>query len=82
MKLEIIIASTRPGRLGDQVGKWIAEYATAHTDFKVSVADLLEINLPIFDEPNHPLTGNYTKEHTKKWSKIIDSADAFCCCNP
>ena len=82
MKLVIIIASTRPGRIGDQVGKWIAEYAVAHTDFDVSVADLAEINLPLFDEPNHPMTGDYTKEHTKKWSKIIDAADAFVVVTP
>jgi NAD(P)H-dependent FMN reductase len=82
MKLEIIIASTRPGRIGDQVGKWIAEYTTEHTDFDVSVADLAEINLPMYDEPNLPMLGNYTKEHTKQWSKRIDAADAFIIVTP
>src|SRR5258706_7699219 len=82
LKLVVIIASTRPGRIGDQVGKWIAEYAAAHTDFDVSVADLAEINLPLYDEPNHPMMGNYTKEHTKQWSKIIDAADAFIVVTP
>ncbi len=82
MKLEIIISSTRPGRIGDQVGKWIAEYAAGHTDFDVSVADLAEINLPLYDEPNHPHFMQYTKEHTKSWSKRISSADAFIIVTP
>lgn len=29
------------------------------------------------DEPNHPKLGNYTHEHTKKWSRTINEADAF-----
>src|SRR5436190_3700853 len=81
-KLEVIIASTRPGRIGDQIGKWIAKYAAAHTDFEVSVADLAEINLPLYDEPNHPHFMQYTKEHTKQWSKRIDAADAFIIVTP
>lgn len=82
MKLLIIIASTRPGRIGDQVGKWISEYATKHSDFEVSVADLLEINLPLFDEPNLPMFAQYTKTHTKKWSKLVAAADAFIIVTP
>lgn len=82
MNLEIIIASTRPGRIGDQVGKWIADYTTSHAQFNVSIADLLEINLPIYDEPHHPRLGQYTKEYTKAWSKRIDAADAFIIVTP
>jgi NAD(P)H-dependent FMN reductase len=82
MKVEIIISSTRPGRIGDQVGKWIADYATAHSDFVVAVADLAEFNLPLLDEPNHPMAGNYEKEHTKAWSKRINGADAFIVVTP
>jgi NAD(P)H-dependent FMN reductase len=57
MKVEVIIASTRPGRIGDQIGAWIAGYATEHTAFDVAIADLAEINLPMFDEPGHPRLG-------------------------
>jgi NAD(P)H-dependent FMN reductase len=82
MKLEVIIASTRPGRIGDQIGKWIAEYAAANSEFDVGIADLLEFNLPIFDEPNHPITGIYTKDQTKAWAKRIAAADAFIVVTP
>ena len=82
MKLVIIIASTRPGRIGGTIGAWITEYATKTTDFDVSVADLAELNLPLFDEPNHPMRAEYTKDHTKAWSQIIDAADAFVVVTP
>jgi NAD(P)H-dependent FMN reductase len=82
MHIAIIIGSTRPGRLGDQIGSWIAQYTAQHTDFTVTIADLLELGLPLFDEPNHPMTGDYTKAHTKAWSNIVADADAFIVVTP
>jgi len=41
------------------------------------VLDLAEINLPFFDEPNHPRLRQYVHEHTKAWSARVDAADAF-----
>lgn len=76
-KLHIIIASTRPGRIGLPIGKWVYERATAHGGFDVEWVDLAEINLPFMDEPNHPRLRKYVHEHTKAWSASVESADAF-----
>jgi NAD(P)H-dependent FMN reductase len=35
------------------------------------------LNLPLFDEPEHPRLQNYHHEHTKRWSAIVERADAF-----
>jgi NAD(P)H-dependent FMN reductase len=80
--LKIIIASTRPGRKGPLIGSWIFELAKQNTAFEVTVLDLAIINLPFFDEPHHPRLKHYQHEHTKNWSKIIDSADAFIIVTP
>jgi NAD(P)H-dependent FMN reductase len=77
LQLTVIIVSTRPVRVGLPVGKWFAEAAKAHGQFAVSVADLKEINLPLFDEPKHPRLGEYEHAHTKVWSAIVAAADAF-----
>nr|MBA3379719.1 hypothetical protein [Chloroflexia bacterium] len=53
--LLIIIASTRPGRVGLPVGEWITGLAEAHGGFNVRVADLATINLPFMNEPVHPV---------------------------
>ena len=53
-KLMIVIASTRPGRVGLPVGRWFEAHARAHGAFEIEVADLAEIELPFMDEPNHP----------------------------
>jgi NAD(P)H-dependent FMN reductase len=76
-QLNIIIASTRPGRVGLPVGQWFEERARAHGAFEVQVVDLAEVRLPFLDEPNHPRLREYTKQHTRDWSATIDSADAF-----
>ncbi|RYG47148.1 NADPH-dependent oxidoreductase [bacterium] len=39
--------------------------------------DLAEVGLPLFDESRHPRLRQYEHEHTKRWSAIVDSADAF-----
>jgi NAD(P)H-dependent FMN reductase len=75
--LQIIIASTRPGRVGPSVASWIHQRAIAHGGFDVELIDLAEVNLPMFDEPNHPRLRQYVHQHTKDWSATIDRADAF-----
>jgi NAD(P)H-dependent FMN reductase len=77
-KLKVIIASTRPGRLGLPIGEWFYNYTKKNDiNFETELIDLLKINLPFLDEPNHPTLKNYQKEHTKDWSTMIEGSDAF-----
>lgn len=75
--LRIIIASTRPGRVGATIADWVIERAREHGGFQVDVTDLAELNLPMMDEPEHPRSQRYTHEHTKAWSRAIAASDAF-----
>jgi len=75
--LTIIIGSTRPGRAGAAIAQWFAARAKDHGGFDVTVVDLAEVGLPLLDEPNHPRLRQYTRQHTKDWSAVIDAADAF-----
>lgn len=81
-QLKIIIGSTRPTRKGPIVADWFLKIAKQHPDFEVELLDLKEIDLPLMDEPNHPRVQKYINAHTKKWSKTIDSADAFVIVTP
>lgn len=76
-RLQIIIASTRPGRVGPAIADWFNERAVHHGGFEVDVVDLAEINLPFLDEPEPPMTGRYVQQHTRDWSARVASADAF-----
>jgi NAD(P)H-dependent FMN reductase len=76
-RLNIIIGSTRPGRLGPAIADWIKQVADDSRLFDTVVEDLAEFDLPLFNEANHPATGRYEHESTKRWSRSVASADAL-----
>ena len=75
--LQVVVASTRPGRRGVAVAGWIQRVAEQHGGFGVELVDLAERELPLLDEPNHPRLGQYVHQHTKDWSETVARADAF-----
>lgn len=76
-RLHIIICSTRPGRICPAIAKWFFNVAVEHKKFETVLIDLADFNLPLYDEPEHPRLRKYHHEHTKAWSKSVDTADAF-----
>ena len=77
LKVAIILGSTRPGRNGEAVAKWVYDIAKKRTDAEFEYVDIKDYELPLLDEPNPPSLGKYSKDHTKVWSARIDSFDAF-----
>lgn len=76
----LVIASTRPRRLGPAVAQWFADATAevaAELGVRLEVADLAEVGLPFLDEPEHPSSGNYLHEHTRSWSRRVAAADAL-----
>ena len=76
-KLHTIVGSTRPGRIGPGIAKWFNDFVAEHGKFEPVLVDLDAFDLPIFDEPEHPMRQNYKNDHTKAWAKSVKSADAF-----
>ena len=72
--LQIIVASTRPGRVGLPVADWFSARAKAHGAFEIDFVDLAELGLPFMDEANHPRMRRYEHQHTKDWSARVDVA--------
>ncbi|HXX37185.1 MAG TPA: NAD(P)H-dependent oxidoreductase [bacterium] len=77
LNLLVIVTSTRPRRSGWAIGQWFTKLAEQHGAFHVTFADLAEVNLPLLDEPAHPSLRQYEHEHTKAWSTLVSTADAF-----
>jgi len=82
IKLGIILGSTRPGRNGEQVAKWVYDIASRRSDADFELVDLLDYPLPHLDEPLPPSFGNYQNEHTKQWASKIASFDGFVIVTP
>src|SRR5258707_15469994 len=76
-RIAIIIGSTRPGRNGEAVAKWVHEIAKKRTDAGFELVDIKDFNLPLLDEPVPPIMGQYSKPHTKAWVAKIGSFDGY-----
>lgn len=77
LKIAIVTGSTRPGRNNEAVARWVYGLARERKDAEFELVDIAEYNLPLLDEPVPPIFGQYTYEHTKAWSKKIESFDAY-----
>jgi NAD(P)H-dependent FMN reductase len=76
-KIGIILGSTRPGRNGEAVAKWVHAIAGKRQDAEFELIDLKDHPLPHLDEPIPPSAGHYSQDHTKAWAKTIDALDGF-----
>src|SRR5256885_16315347 len=77
LRIAVIIGSTRPGRNGEAVGKWVYEIAQKRSDAEFELVDIKDFNLPLLDEPMPPIMGQYSKPHTKGWAAKIGSFDGY-----
>lgn len=77
MKVQLIIGSTRPSRLGKQFADWIIENLPKYSDLEYEVVDLVDVALPLLDEPVNASQNKYQNDHTKAWSAIISQADGY-----
>jgi NAD(P)H-dependent FMN reductase len=77
IKIAVIIGSTRPGRNGEAVAKWVYEIAQKRTDAEFELVDIKDFNLPLLDEPVPPIMSQYSKPHTKAWAAKIGSFDGY-----
>lgn len=76
-KIGIILGSTKPGRNGEAVAKWVYDIAKKRDDAQFELVDIKDYDLPLYDEPYPAMMQQYTKEHTKRWSEKIKEFDGF-----
>lgn len=77
LNVAIILGSTRPGRNGEAVARWVHQIAARRNDARYELIDLLDYHLPLLDEPAPPAMGRYSQPHTKAWADKIAGFDAF-----
>ncbi|PWR11372.1 NADPH-dependent FMN reductase [Micromonospora acroterricola] len=81
-RIGIILGSTRPGRNGEAVARWVLEVAKQRSDAEFELIDLLDYKLPHLDEAYPPAMGQYTQPHTLRWAEKIASFDGFVMVTP
>jgi NAD(P)H-dependent FMN reductase len=76
-KVAIILGSTRPGRNGEAVARWVYDIASKRDDAEFELVDLVDFKLPHLDEAMPPSLGQYAKQHTKDWAAKIATFDGY-----
>jgi NAD(P)H-dependent FMN reductase len=79
LKIALIVGSTRPNRFADVPARWIVEGARARDDLDLTVLDLREQDLPLFEEPASPLFtgGVFSNPKAEAWRHRIGAFDGF-----
>ncbi len=79
MKLQVIVGSTREGRKSLQFSKWIANTAKENKNLEVEIVDLIDYDLPMFNEAVSPRYNPERKVEgdVKKFLDKIAEADAY-----
>jgi NAD(P)H-dependent FMN reductase len=77
LKIAVIIGSTRPGRVGEAVARWVHDLSKQRSDAECELVDIADFNLPLLDEPVPPSMGQYSQPHTIAWAEKVASFDAY-----
>lgn len=79
MKIAVFLGSTRPGRRGEQVARWVLEQSSGRDDAEFELLDLADFDLDLLDEPTVPSDAQrrYDNPRTQRWSDVVDSYDGF-----
>ena len=76
-RIGIVIGSTRPGRKGEAVARWVLDIAQKRADADYVLLDIADFDLPLLDDPVPPSMHKYSKPHTLKWAAAIAPCDGF-----
>jgi NAD(P)H-dependent FMN reductase len=76
-RVAVIIGSTRPTRICPGIARWVLEALQPESPLHYELVDLAEVNLPFLDEPLKAALGRYEHDHTRAWSRTIDSYKGF-----
>lgn len=77
MRIEVVLGSTRPGRVGDRVCRFVMDCASRVGGAEFTVFDLADHPLPFFDEPLAPLAdpGRRPSAAVRPWLEAMAAAD-------
>jgi NAD(P)H-dependent FMN reductase len=74
--IQIIIGSTRAGRAGEPVAKWLAQLATARGDLTAELVDLATMELPWLTSSTPP-ADERREQGAQEWAARIAAADGY-----
>jgi NAD(P)H-dependent FMN reductase len=83
-QIQVILASTRPGRFGEKPAAWLIDRLSTRSDLVAELIDLRDHPLPLFDQPAPPARTlrDYPNTEIARWGRTVDRADGFVVVTP
>lgn len=83
----IFSVSTREGRVGDKVSKFVADIASKQEDTKLDFVDLRDFDLGLYSESMSPMGLNmnnkeYSNPKANEWAKRVNDATSYIVVTP
>lgn len=72
-RILVILGSTREGRIGEKVARWLMRKLENRTEADFELVDLLEYRLPIYEGPS----GDAPSPLVRRWADTVDAADGY-----
>lgn len=84
LSIQVILGSTRKGRRGENVARWVLEQANAANEFEAELVDLADYPLPFYEEETSPAMhrGTYALEASRRFVQKIAQADGYIMVTP
>lgn len=76
-RIGIIISTTREGRFGERVARWVTDLAAGRTDITTEIVDLRDYPLPFFESVASPRFVPIDTPEAKKWSSKLAELDGY-----
>lgn len=80
-QIPVILGSTRQGRAGDSVSKWVMDELTGRGDADFLLTDLRDYPLPFFNHPIPPASHQYAPE-AASWAAAVGAGDGYLIITP
>lgn len=77
LNVAVIAGSTRPNRRSRIVAEWVLEHAGLREDAEFELVDLLDLGLPMYEEPAPAAAGTISGVEARYWRDIVKNFDAF-----
>jgi NAD(P)H-dependent FMN reductase len=76
-RIAIVIGSTRPGRYADKAASWMLKQTRARDDIETELLDLLDHQLPFFDEKGPLMSMPSENAEALRWQETLARYDGF-----
>ena len=80
-RILVILGSTRQGRQGERVARWLMRRLERWPDAEFELVDLRDHPLPFFEHPLPPVSGQYAAE-AQQWAEMVASGDGYIIVTP